>query len=140
MKSQYWGVLLFAGIALYGLTILAIRFAHWWAGGLNHEVQYATSVQGRVSQRFENRGSVTIHLDENNLETYYFFNFRPAHAPLPHVVLDTAQQGELDRRGLMQLLQEGDSLFKAANDSLLVVSRSGRRTYWVCPPPTTLSP
>lgn len=135
MKLTEWGkVLPLLAIALYGLGRVAVNSAKWLVTSVPRTITYATPVVGLVTTRLDSRGRVYITLNDDGLGNYYFFDFRPAHAPLPHAVLDTTQLGELDRHGLMPLLQEGDSVVKQANDSLLAVSRAGRRTYWVCQP------
>ena len=135
MKLADWRKALpLLAIVLYGLWRATANSVKWLVTSVPRDIKYTTPVVGQVTRRSYNRGRVYIYLNDDGFGVYNFFDFRPAHTPLPHAVLDTAQLGEINRHGLMHLLQEGDSVVKRANDSLLVVSRAGRRIYWVCSP------
>lgn len=136
MKLPAWGRLLLLLAAFYTLVPLAARYAGWPFSPLQ-KTAYERPVHGRLTQLWRNRGAVTYYLNGNNLVAYDFYDFRPAHAPLPHAVLTPAGRALVAERGLGPFLRAGDYLTKAAHDTLLAVRRGALTTYWVCPRPPT---
>lgn len=132
MKLPTWVRLLLLLIAFYTLVPLAANYAGW-PFSLLQQTAYEQPIDGRLTQRWYNRGTVTYYLNGNNLVAYDFTDFRPAHTPLPHPVLTPAEWALVKQQGLGPFLREGDYLTKAAHDSVLAVRRGTLTTYWVCP-------
>jgi hypothetical protein len=138
MKLSPWGRILLFLAAFYTLVPLAATYSGW-PFSLLPKTAYERPIAGRLTQLWQNRGAVTYFLNGHNLVPYEFYDFRPAHAPLAHAVLTPAQWAVVAARGLGPFLREGDSLTKAANDSVLAVRRGALTTYGVgpLPPPTS---
>jgi hypothetical protein len=136
MKLSARKKLLLFVVAFYTLVPLAANFTGW-PFSLLQKTAYEQAINGPLTQLWHNRGAVTYYLNGNNLVAYDFTDFRPAHAPLAHVVLTPAERAVVAQRGAGPFLREGDYLTKAAQDSVLAVRRGPVTTYWVCPPPPT---
>ena len=133
MKLSARKQLLLFVVGFYTLVPLAAHYSGW-PFSLLQKTAYERPVNGRLTQLWHNRGAVTYYLNGNNLVAYDFADFRPAHAPLAHVVLTPAERALVAELGLGPFLREGDYLTKAAQDSVLAVRRGAVTTYWVCPP------
>jgi hypothetical protein len=134
MKLPVWGKLLLFLIAFYTLVPLAANYSGW-PFSLLQKTAFEQAINGPLTQLWHNRGAVTYYLNGNNLVAYDFTDFRPAHAPLAHLVLTTAEHAVVAQLGAGPFLREGDYLTKAAQDSVLAVRRGPVTTYWVCPSP-----
>ena len=100
MKLPAWGRLLLFLVAFYTLVTLAANYTGW-PFSLLQKTAYEQAINGPLTQLWHNRGAVTYYLNGNNLVAYDFTDFRPAHAPLAHLVLTPAERAVVAQRGAL---------------------------------------
>jgi hypothetical protein len=94
-------------------------------------IRYKDAVKGQVTGIYRNRQHNSFYLNGSK-STYYDFNsFVP---PGKLARIDSLPQDEINNLVLGAYLQEGDSVTKEANTTMLVVKRGSMITQWECSP------
>lgn len=94
-------------------------------------VEYATAVQGRITDSEVNRQHYLYYLDSNTEQLYDFNAFGQPLTPA-QAQLSLEEQNTL---GLGQRLKTGDVISKAANSTVLTVQRGDGTSRWFCATP-----
>jgi hypothetical protein len=94
-------------------------------------VEYATALQGRITDSEVSRQHYLYYLDNNTKQRYDFNAFIQPLTPAQKQ-MDEVEQNTL---GLGQRLRKGDIVSKAANSTLLTVQRGDSTSRWFCATP-----